>query len=566
MKAPEPKKANKSGKAVIIIMAAVIVILLGAIGALAYNVQKQKAKSTTTATPARPSAAPRASATANPNRVVDAGVTWKTPEKLSDLGLFIKSGNNDGPGGGYVGTTYYEVATVNDGSTIIDAYVKVSGMGEWYSLYRFVEKAGQYQLIEKNSAKIEAGESFALVDDSSKLIKNSTKVFKSILPDEKITHQTTVLVQKPDDSGNATFVDNTNAGQKVGETKWGDLFLTGPKSVDDSSGSVGIAQYYVKLNDSSKMLYLPKPVFLRDDGTFDLEFTTDTEKANTYKYDMMSSGGCGLGGGSFPIALDGESLQDEQLLGSASGSAKVYYLGGSDNALANYTFDLYKKDGNGQNVSRDEFFSHYSLVIWKDNYGSSIIYLNKDYAPQVECAKPVVYLYPTKKTDVSVKVGARIKKSEPEYGSGWKVTAYPDGKLILGASSYPYLFWDGLGYGPYPEITQGTVVARDQAKSTIENQLALIGLNQKEIADFEEFWLPKMPSAPYVRLTWLTNQQMNKLAPLEITPQPDSIIRVFLDFKGLDQPAKIAPQTLPHYERQGFTAVEWGGLLTTEKK
>ena len=48
-------------------------------------------------------------------------------------------------------------------------------------------------------------------------------------------------------------------------------------------------------------------------------------------------------------------------------------------------------------------------------------------------------------------------------------------------------------------------------------------------------------------------------AELTIDPAPDTVIRVFMAWKGLDQPEKITPQELTTVERNGFTVVEWGG-------
>ena len=48
-------------------------------------------------------------------------------------------------------------------------------------------------------------------------------------------------------------------------------------------------------------------------------------------------------------------------------------------------------------------------------------------------------------------------------------------------------------------------------------------------------------------------------ARLEITPAPDSVLRVFMAWQALDAPIEIEPQTLPTFERIGFTVVEWGG-------
>ena len=151
--------------------------------------------------------------------------------------------------------------------------------------------------------------------------------------------------------------------------------------------------------------------------------------------------------------------------------------------------------------------------------------------------------------------------SIPEYGTGWKdVLAMPDGTLQYQGSTYPYLFWEGKGHGLYPEITEGFVVKKKDVEPTLRKHLSSLGLNEKESADFLEFWLPYMPNTPYTRLTWLGTAQMNKLAPLTLSKQPDTMIRIFLDFEGLQKPIKLKEQRLSHPERKGFVLVEWGGL------
>ena len=51
--------------------------------------------------------------------------------------------------------------------------------------------------------------------------------------------------------------------------------------------------------------------------------------------------------------------------------------------------------------------------------------------------------------------------------------------------------------------------------------------------------------------------------PLEISPQPDSVIRVLMLYKPLDSPIAVREQTLTTPERTGFTVVEWGGAELT---
>ncbi len=178
----------------------------------------------------------------------------------------------------------------------------------------------------------------------------------------------------------------------------------------------------------------------------------------------------------------------------------------------------------------------------------------------------MIYLYPTETTPVTVSVDASVTKSEPEYGDGWSVIAHPDGSLVnTDGKSYTSLFWEGLGNGTYPVIDSGFVVPQEDMEQTLWNHLEKLGLNSQEAKEFMEFWLPHMPNSPYVRLTWFGTRQMNVLAPLRIVPKPDTMIRLFLDFEGLEEPINLPSQTLSAPARNGFTVVEWGGLLRKGK-
>lgn len=46
--------------------------------------------------------------------------------------------------------------------------------------------------------------------------------------------------------------------------------------------------------------------------------------------------------------------------------------------------------------------------------------------------------------------------------------------------------------------------------------------------------------------------------PLSINPEPDTLIRIMMEFKGLRKPIDIEPQVLEKTERVGYTVVEWG--------
>ena len=106
------------------------------------------------------------------------------------------------------------------------------------------------------------------------------------------------------------------------------------------------------------------------------------------------------------------------------------------------------------------------------------------------------------------------------------------------------------------------MVPKVQAELAIKSDLVKQGLTASEIKDFMEFWQPHLPNSRYVRLSWLNTEQMNQLAPLQITPKPDTLIRVFLDFAGqTTAKTNLTSQTLTSVPRDGFTVIEWGGLL-----
>ena len=46
---------------------------------------------------------------------------------------------------------------------------------------------------------------------------------------------------------------------------------------------------------------------------------------------------------------------------------------------------------------------------------------------------------------------------------------------------------------------------------------------------------------------------------LEVTPTPDTLIRVFMAYYPSDTEVDIEPQIFDVCDREGFTVVEWGG-------
>ncbi len=177
--------------------------------------------------------------------------------------------------------------------------------------------------------------------------------------------------------------------------------------------------------------------------------------------------------------------------------------------------------------------------------------------------KPIIYLYPTEAMDVSVKLGAPEKLSHtyPKYVEGWDVRVEPNGNLTDMATRRHYyaLYWEGK-QANLPQYDDGFVVAKNEIAPFLEEKLALLGLNEREANEFIIYWLPKLESAPYTFIHFVSREEQNKYMPLEVQPTADTVIRVLMAFKSLDKPIEVKEQVLlPTPARTGFTVIEWGG-------
>ena len=72
------------------------------------------------------------------------------------------------------------------------------------------------------------------------------------------------------------------------------------------------------------------------------------------------------------------------------------------------------------------------------------------------------------------------------------------------------------------------------------------------------YWVPRMQDSPYNLITF-AGEQYEQLAPLTVTPTPDSVLRVHMVYQSLEEPVEIPEQQLQPFQRTGFTVVEWGG-------
>ncbi len=178
--------------------------------------------------------------------------------------------------------------------------------------------------------------------------------------------------------------------------------------------------------------------------------------------------------------------------------------------------------------------------------------------------KPIIYLYPEEAIPVKIHLDypGDLFVTYPEYKDSWEVIAYPDGKILNkeDGKEYSYLFWEGRDSEAVEyDMTTGYIVTGENTAEFLQNKLSEIGLLPKEYNEFIVYWLPQMIENEYNLIHFATKNEYHNRIELNVSPKPDSILRVFVVFKGLNEKIDIKPQVLEPFNREGFTVVEWGG-------
>ena len=315
-------------------------------------------------------------------------------------------------------------------------------------------------------------------------------------------------------------------------------------------------------------------------------------------YNTAFPGACG-GGLSTTIV---NSVKDEELEAAPSSSAfPVFILKDVNHPLNQLEYDVktsvediaFKDANDGKTKPTfDQYVVKHPLLFFKDAWGRWGVMGEYDIKLMGGCGKPVMYLYPEKPTDVHIAFTSPVSFSTqiPTYHDGWYVHAQPNGALTdlqpqftrcsvfdnekfgseyaknaCESQTYPYLYWSGKSVqNPYPIAQGGWIIDRQNLSDFLNQKLIEIGLTYQEKSDMISYWLPTMlkKNMPFYRISFFTTQQMNNFIPMDISPKPQSVLRVFLDYDAISTRPSTdpIPQQFNHFIRNGFTVVEWGGV------
>ena len=444
---------------------------------------------------------------------------------------------------------YYDAGRIKSGpfagQTMVLAVVQEMGTSFYHYILPLLEASSTAQSLEELNVQIKGvtdlpkeipllGTSYKLTQFYSNTLFKDLKISKKLfnnptLGDFYLTQEGCIMVQLPDKTAMAYSLVIPFVNQENG-------------------------QLYININNGS-IRNDDRYVYNRITGCGALCYYLATMDEAQLKPDQRLQAVAKTGLGEDIFAL--KDREDTALKALYNDKNTMPYMG---DVSTNYSSKDQSK------YTYEEFLSYNPLLYWKDPLGRWIEFKNSRFEVAAEMCKPVIYLYPEKTENLTVKVSPNggFTYSSPAYDQGWKVLATPEGQLtdLRTNKNYDYLFWEGIGLN-YPIETNGFVVAKQDLKKFFDEKLAVLGLNEKEKTDFENYWLGRLDGKPYYKLSFLKQVQFDQLAPLNISPiKPNTAIRVMMTAEGLDQPKQVVPQILePAPIRKGFTVVEWGGVV-----
>ncbi len=353
---------------------------------------------------------------------------------------------------------------------------------------------------------------------------------------------------------------------------------------------------FLKLPDNSLLSYSIDIPFLakKDENIFDIQLKNSRQilKDYTYSWKFFSKVIYDFNG-IFDVKVENPNKtsprylslkenytkNDLQIIGTSKNGEKIWGFKNPNHPVLKILYQSYLS---GQKMKKEEFTSMEDapkmetlsyknfiktvpVFFWEDPFERLIVFVKDGYPLEDNlplAGKPVIYLYPekTQKIQVYLKWEKQNLITIPKYQDMWEVEAKPNGTLIHDKKTYPYLFWED--YISLPKKHDGFVISTQEVPIFLWKKLTYLGLNQQEIKDFTDFWLPKFDKKyPYYFIRFYTTETMDEQAPITIIPKPDSIQRIFMDYQWLTKKIPIQKQILQKFERKGFSVIEWWGNL-----
>lgn len=492
-------------------------------------------------------------------------VEWKSPVRRKDLNI-VRSELTSGVGSNFYSERVYEVGDFVSGTYKGGKMLLINPVPNGPSdsvMLRAAYKDNVYYILSQYNIGTDFS---AILEDSSANLQNdtTTRISELDMPSTLALKDYNLTLNYVKARGfyqsGVQFFCGDKKQVVATDPVYGDIYTNSTPESPKDIYNQGYFGFYLASPDGTLHSYTFTPVFVGEDNVPLITWLGDG--VNKAEYSYQAVGGCGPS--QFFDVINGYVNKSElKQTGTAISGDPIFEIQNTKHQLLTEMYNaLYNPESK---TSYDTFVKEHPLIIWEDPLGRLIMLKSTKYLPLAECGKPVIYLYPETEQKINVKLELEggFSVTEPPYpANGWNVIAKPNGELknLSDNKTYPYLFWEGRG-SLYQTPKTGFVVTQNEVESFLTTTLAKLGLNQQETKDFLEFWLPRMQSSPYYFITFVPQSIIDRLAPLTVTPAPDTTIRVLMDFLPLEKPMKVRGFPIQTPKREGFTVVEWGGVL-----
>lgn len=207
---------------------------------------------------------------------------------------------------------------------------------------------------------------------------------------------------------------------------------------------------------------------------------------------------------------------------------------------------------NGKQLLNERTLSDYNV----DEERENLFYL-------VLCLKKPVILFYNFGNDNPLKVNLKLKNDvwkfhhinpkqpqirdcDSDYSYKWEFILKSEigGKNLLfdfnRNRNFSYIFWEAETnvhsnnlFSEFFSYNKKFFFSKNEIEDKLDLLLRRKGLNEVESQDLITYWLPNFYEKDYVAVTFFDEDTYNEFANLEVFPQPENIIRIFLLFKTL---------------------------------
>lgn len=192
---------------------------------------------------------------------------------------------------------------------------------------------------------------------------------------------------------------------------------------------------------------------------------------------------------------------------------------------------------------------------------------------------PAIWIYPPRASNFNVKLEFKnngfMTSSSPEYNDGWRIRVDPEAPFYKYSLRYgdptssAFLDYDGFRAGPFQK-DQGWCINQEGLIDWQRVHLKEIGFTESEIDDVNYTYGRRLLERRYKKPLFAIYPQdttiVDACVSLRVTPQPESIYRLWLYFVPVDAapPGLKTPRVPKVVRARGTSAVELAYLTDRE--